>query len=107
MPLFDSRLFTDAAPATAPDEIQSYRWYSNGRKPMKPERIKAVWERRGDGPYVLGEWVLKEVTVTGLLIKKDGTPGRVNEECQFIRYGEQRQGLPAWLKSAINSSIPS
>jgi hypothetical protein len=75
-------------------------------QPVVPELTTARWE------LLNGVWVLEQVTVTGSVIRKNGTPG-VNRTTRIAYSNRNRaqeyrwtDDTPQWLRDAVESHDP-
>lgn len=71
------------------------------RVPFTPDRAAFRW--RWDG--TLG-WVLVQIRVSGLQIKKDGTPGAKTRTVSFVQRGEVLPTTPSALITLADELAP-
>ncbi|MCV7174819.1 hypothetical protein [Mycolicibacterium sphagni] len=77
---------------------------------ISPDCVEARWERdQGDPEQPMdGRWMLRSVCVTGLRLKKDGTPGQLEASAWFQRFGTRMQEVwPDWLNAAVQQFTPT
>jgi hypothetical protein len=80
--------------------VKLYDDYAYTGKKIQPFAATAEWKLRD------GAWTLYRVSVSGMVLKADGSAGKTNTHREAYRYDEWSSDAPQWLKDAVEHAAP-